>query len=364
MKAVKEFYSGKKILLTGDTGFKGSWLAIWLTHLGAKVYGYALAADTDQANFIKCGLEKVIHHVDGDIRDFKKLNAYIQEIKPDICFHLAAQPLVLSSYTDPVYNYETNVMGTINFLEALRNCASVKAAVVITTDKCYQNNEWIWGYRESDAMGGKDPYSASKACAEIVTHSYISSFFSDKDACKIATVRAGNVIGGGDWAEHRIIPDFFRAMVSGEELTLRNPDATRPWQHVLEPLRGYLLIGSLLAGDNGLKYTGAWNFGPAEENHVSVGTLVKNLARLNHNKVKYSIVKNANQPHEATLLKLDISKASFLLHWRPVLTLEQTLAFTTEGYEVEVGNSKDLLKERIKQIEKYSELVESSIPKI
>lgn len=342
-------YKGKKILITGDTGFKGSWLSIWLNELGAEVYGFALQPKTEKENFVQCGLADKIYHLEGDVRDKNCLMKYFSDVKPDIAFHLAAQPLVLESYLDPHYTFETNLMGTVNFFEAVRLTKSVKAAVNITSDKCYKNNEWVWGYRENEPMGGDDPYSASKGCSELITDSYVKSFFKDSH-CKIASARAGNVIGGGDWAENRIVPDFFRAVEKGEDLFLRNQNSTRPWQHVLEPLSGYLLLGSNLYLE-GNKYSGGWNFGPLDSSHHSVLELIKMMSE-KYGQGTYKVEEIENKPHEANLLKLDISKAINFLSWRPALTFEDTVCFTVEGYNSEITNE-PLYKARTRQIEKY-----------
>ncbi len=345
------FYKGKKILLTGDTGFKGSWLALWLVNLGAEVYGYSLPPRDKKENYESCNIASLIQHKDGDIRDGEKLKKYFKDVNPDLAFHLAAQPLVIDSYNDPVYNFDVNVMGTIQFLEALRASDNTKSAVVITTDKCYKNNEWQQGYKESDHLGGKDPYSASKACAEIVTESYAHSFF-QKNACSIATARAGNVIGGGDWASNRIIPDYFRAYESGAKLELRNPLAVRPWQHVLEPLFGYLTLGEKLYDDS--IFTGAWNFGPQELNHIPVEKLIITLSSIT-GKVDYAFAQQNEKLHEATLLKLDITKAQQQLHWFPKLNLKDMLTYTADGYLAQIEKRK-ILDNRIAQINDYSKL--------
>lgn len=344
-------YRGKKVLITGHTGFKGSWLAIWLKQLGAEVYGYALVPQSEKDNFVQCDLAKEIHHNEGDVRDLQKLKTYFEEVKPDIAFHLAAQPLVLLSYAQPAETFETNLMGVVNFFEAVRNTASVKAAVNITSDKCYDNKEWVWGYRENDAMGGKDPYSASKGCAELITSSYIHSFFSGENTCAVASGRAGNVIGGGDWSADRIVPDYFRAVFTGKKLVLRNPNATRPWQHVLEPLSGYLALGAMLFLQ-GKKYSGGWNFGPADGNNYTVKELIDRISD-GENTADYTSTKNISQHHEANFLKLDISKAINQLNWRPILNFEETVQFTVAGYEAE-KNQQDLLENRIKQIVAYT----------
>ncbi|RZJ83114.1 MAG: CDP-glucose 4,6-dehydratase, partial [Chryseobacterium sp.] len=303
----QNIYQGKKVLITGHTGFKGSWMAVWLKELGAEVYGYALAPQSEMDNFVICDLKNQIKHYEGDVRDGKKLKDFFQQVQPDFAFHLAAQPLVLLSYQDPVGTFDTNLMGTVNFWEAVRATLSVKAAVNVTTDKCYDNKEWVWGYRENDPMGGKDPYSASKGCSELITSSYLESFFKKEGTANIASARAGNVIGGGDWAADRIIPDYFRAVKKGEKLEIRNPYATRPWQHVLEPLSGYLNLGAELFL-HGKQFSGGWNFGPEDMANYSVKQLIDEMLLL-HSDGGYHIPPESVKLHEAVLLKLDISKA-------------------------------------------------------
>ncbi len=349
MDLFNNFYKGKKILITGDTGFKGSWLCIWLTELGAEVYGYALPPRTKDDNFVKSNLEKIIHHQDGDIRDLELLRKTFNQVKPDITFHLAAQALVLPSYNNPVETFHTNVMGTVNFFEAVRSTPSVKVALNVTSDKCYQNNEWVWGYRESDPMGGNDPYSASKGCSELITSSYLKSYFSSGD-CLVASGRAGNVIGGGDWAEHRIIPDVFRAYFSKQDLIIRNPHATRPWQFVLEPVFGYLMLAKTVY-EKGRAFTGGWNFGPNAGKDHSVSDVIGHIKK-NVPELKYKSDESTNKPHEATLLKLDISKSLTYLNWRPLLKFEETIEFTAEGYLSEKNNV-DVYQSRVNQIKQY-----------
>lgn len=344
-------YKGKKVLITGDTGFKGSWLAIWLKELGAEVYGYALAPLTNKDNFVRCKLAEHIKHQDGDIRDLEKLKNYFNSIKPDFAFHLAAQPLVIESYHNPHYNFETNLMGTVNFFEAVRQCPSVKVAINVTTDKCYQNNEWIWGYRENDAMGGEDPYSASKGCSELITNSYTKSFFTKENTAHVASGRAGNVIGGGDWAENRIIPDMMRAYESKSKASIRNPDSVRPWQFVLEPLFGYLKLGEKL-GKEGKTFSGGWNFGPAAFENYSVGDVVAQIKK-HIPGMEIDSPKSTDKKHEAGLLKLDITKAVNLLNWKPKLNFEQTIQYTVEGYMDEMDPKKDLYTSRVNQINNY-----------
>jgi len=347
IKLFSGIYNGKRILITGDTGFKGSWLSLWLNEMGAEVYGYALPPKTEKDNYVVCKLNNIIKHEDGDIRDRDHLLNYFKEVNPHIAFHLAAQPLVLDSYNSPHYTYETNLMGTVNFFEAVRISPKIKAAVNITSDKCYENNEWIWGYRENDPMGGKDPYSSSKGCSELITSSYISSFFTDSE-CNIASVRAGNVIGAGDWSENRVVPDFFRAFIDKQTLKIRNPSATRPWQHVLESLGGYLLLAAKLYNDPSL--SGGWNFGPKEEMNYKVYELIKLLQGHSPGiSIEYS---DDITTKEAGLLKLDISKAVFKLKWQPVLSFEDTVKLTADGY-ISDFTGKDALQNRIDAIHKY-----------
>lgn len=344
-------YKGKKVLVTGDTGFKGSWLCIWLKELGADVYGYSLPPLTPKDNFVTTGLANHLHHKDGDIRDKDALMAYFNLVKPDMALHLAAQPLVIESYHNPHYNFETNLMGTVNFFEAVRATPSVKVAINVTTDKCYHNNEWIWGYRENDAMGGNDPYSASKGCSELITNSYIKSFFSKEETAHVASGRAGNVIGGGDWAENRIIPDMIRAYESKQMAVIRNPDSVRPWQFVLEPLFGYLRLGEKLLKE-GKSYAGGWNFGPAAFENYTVGDVVAEVKKLIPD-IKLEAPSSNQKQHEAGLLKLDITKAVNLLAWKPKLNFEQTIQFSIEGYLDELNKNTDLYKSRVEQIKKY-----------
>ena len=352
-KLFKDIYRGKKVLITGDTGFKGSWLAIWLLEMGADVFGYALPPKTNQDNFVTTGLASKITHEDGDIRDLDHFSNFFNKVKPDIAFHLAAQPLVLESYEDPVTTFSTNLMGTANFFEAVRKSDSVKAAINITSDKCYKNNEWVWGYRESDPMGGNDPYSASKGASEIITASYLNSFFSKKGTSNIASVRAGNVIGGGDWAENRIVPDFFRAVQKNEHLEIRYPEATRPWQHVLEPLSGYLLLGAKLFSE-GKSFSGGCNFGPLGDAHHTVENLINKMIQ-EYGRGSYQTMGDQEKLHEAHLLKLDISKAIHYLKWNPALNFDETVKFTVQGYkdELESGN---VYESRVRQIRSYVKL--------
>lgn len=343
-------YKGKKVVVTGDTGFKGSWLCIWLKELGADVYGYALPALTQKDNFIATGLSDKINHMDGDIRNLEHLQKYFNEVKPDIAFHLAAQPLVIESYNNPHYNFETNLMGTVNFFEAVRTCTTVKVAINVTTDKCYQNNEWIWGYRENDAMGGDDPYSASKGCSELITNSYIKSFFIKENTAHVASGRAGNVIGGGDWADNRIIPDMMRAHQSDCASIIRNPNSVRPWQFVLEPVYGYMRLGEKL-WTNGKEFSGGWNFGPAAFENYSVADVVEEIRKIIPS-IKIDVPATTEKLHEAGLLKLDITKAVNQLGWKPKLNFEETIRFTINGY-LDENSSNNTYNCRVKQIEAY-----------
>lgn len=326
-----EIYKNKKVLVTGHTGFKGSWLTAWLIKLGANVAGYALEPKTKKDNFCLCNLDTRIDDYRKDIRDYSALKKVIDEVEPEIIFHLAAQPLVLESYKNPHYTVETNTLGTLHVLEAFRLTKTAKVLITITTDKVYENYEWIYGYREVDRLGGKDTYSASKAAAEIIIHSYQKSFFENDNSKLIASVRAGNVIGGGDWSENRIVPDCIKALEKNEPIIIRNPYATRPWQHVLEPLAGYLLLGEkLLQGKN--EFQSAWNFGPIYENNKNVETLVANIIKL-YGEGVYKIEQNTNAPFESYFLSLDITKAIQKLNWSPILNFEETIKFTIDWYK-------------------------------
>ena len=324
-------FSGRRVFITGHTGFKGSWLAFLLKEIGAEVLGYALPPVEKNNHFDLLGLEQIIEHVEADIRDEQKLIATMNGFCPEFVFHLAAQALVRPSYSDPKTTFETNVMGSVNLLEAVRKCKSVKSLVYITSDKCYENVEWLWGYRENDRIGGYDPYSSSKAAAELIFSSYLRSFFFDRQNLGAASVRAGNVIGGGDWAEDRIIPDCVRAIESGKPIHLRNPSATRPWQHVLEPLSGYLLLAAQL-WKKPSAYAGSWNFGPSSKEVRTVLEVAENLvARLGQGTIK--IETSVENKHEANLLQLNCDKAHQLLGWYPRWDFERTLDFTSDWYK-------------------------------
>ena len=343
------FWNGKKVLLTGHTGFKGSWLAFWLDSLGAQICGYALAPDGEINLFDNLRLAGQIKHVVGDIRDLAHFEKTIADFQPDVVFHLAAQSLVRRSYRQPVETYETNVIGTVNVLEAVRRTESVKSVVIITTDKVYENKEWLWAYRENERLGGFDPYSNSKACAELAVSAYRNSFFAGGD-CLIASARAGNVIGGGDWSEDRLLPDVFRSLVFGEKLEVRNPFSVRPWQHVLEPLAGYLTLAEkLFEGEKSCAE--AWNFGPAEDDSKPVGWILEEIKRIWNAPVNWRIG-TEKQPHEANLLKLDSTKARTELGWIPKLNISEAVKLTADWYRG-YKDKTDLIEITKNQIEFY-----------
>ncbi|MBO1224501.1 MAG: CDP-glucose 4,6-dehydratase [Candidatus Scalindua sediminis] len=323
-------YKDKTILITGHTGFKGSWLTLWLKQLGAEVTGYSLKEHPNSDHFFALRLD--VRNIFADIRDRDTLLKTIAELKPDIIFHLAAQSLVRESYRDPAVTYETNVIGTLNVLEAVRNCESVSAVINVTSDKVYENREWGRGYRETDHLGGYDPYSSSKACSEILTSSYRNSFFEDNDRkTLIASARAGNVIGGGDWAQERLLPDIAKSVIEGNRVKIRSPKSVRPWQHVLEPLSGYLLLGQkLLEGKR--EFASAWNFGPENSSCINVQEVTK-FIRQYWDKVEMVIDEEQGKFHEAGLLKLDSSKASLDLDWAPVWDIDKTVKKTVEWYD-------------------------------
>ena len=322
-KVNSSFWNGKKVFMTGHTGFKGSWLSLWLQSMGAIVKGYSLAPPTNPSLFTVADVAANMISQIGDIRDLIQLKESMLVFNPDILIHMAAQPLVRLSYVEPVDTYTTNVIGTVNVLEAARNCISLKAIVSVTTDKCYENNEWAWGYRENEPMGGHDPYSSSKGCAELVSSAYRTSFFNTQDSAALATARAGNVIGGGDWADDRLIPDILGAFEKSKSVVVRNPLSTRPWQHVLEPLSGYLVLAENLY-TNGQEYAGAWNFGPKDEDCKPVNWILDQMVTAWGEGARWELDQN-NNPHEAGFLKLDCSKAKQKLHWEPKWNLDLTL---------------------------------------
>ena len=324
------FWLNRRIFLTGHTGFKGSWLSLWLQQLGAQITGYALPAPTQPSLFDKARVAQGMTSIIGDIRDASSLFAAMRDAKPEIVIHMAAQPLVRRSYTDPVETYSTNVMGTVHLLESVRQCDSVRSVVNVTTDKCYENQEWVWPYRENEPMGGHDPYSSSKGCSELVTSSYRNSFFNPDQHAQhgvaLASARAGNVIGGGDWASDRLVPDILSSFTQGQPVVIRSPHAIRPWQHVLEPIRGYLTLAERLYTE-GAAFAEAFNFGPRPDDAQPVQWIVDKLAKLWGHEASWTLDSSA-QPHEAMFLKLDISKAAHRLGWHPALHLEQALQMT------------------------------------
>lgn len=345
------FWNGKKVFLTGHTGFKGSWLSLWLQSMGAVVKGYALAPPTHPSLFEVAEVAKNMASEIGDIRDLEQVKKSMLDFNPDILIHMAAQPLVRLSYLNPVDTYTTNVIGTVNVLEAARICPNLKAIVSVTTDKCYENREWAWGYRENEAMGGHDPYSSSKGCAELVTAAYRNSFFNTKDAAALATARAGNVIGGGDWAEDRLIPDILKAFEQSEPVTVRNPLSTRPWQHVLEPLSGYLVLAEELY-NNGDKFAEAWNFGPKDEDCKPVNWILDKMVADWGEGSSWELDTN-NNPHEAGFLKLDCSKAKQKLNWEPKWNLTQTLHSIVKWHK-SWKNKEDMKQKCLQEITSYS----------
>ena len=353
----RNFWKDKKVFITGHTGFKGAWLSLWLQDCGAILTGYALAPNTKpnlfEAALVSDGMESII----GDIRDLEKITKAISDCSPDIVIHMAAQPLVRLSYRNPVDTYSINVMGTVNLFEAVRNTASVKAVINVTTDKCYENKEWIWGYRENEPMGGHDPYSNSKGCSELVTSAYRESFFNYSGSAKIASARAGNVIGGGDWAEDRLIPDIFKSFENNDLVLIRNPSATRPWQHVLEPLSGYLTLAEklYLHGD---EFAEAWNFGPEDRDVMPVRAIIEYLTKQWGNNASW-VHDESEQPHEAQLLKLDISKANKSLEWAPKWSLFKALDSIVEWHQNWIDGS-DIKKITLKQIHEYEKFFEKS----
>lgn len=343
------FWRGRVVAITGHTGFKGSWLCEWLLSMGAKLSGYALSPPTDPALFDQLGLEDRLDHRLGDVREFSDLANWVKDSDPEIVFHMAAQPLVRRSYAEPLETFAVNIMGTAHLLESSRARSNIKAIVVVTTDKCYENREWDWGYRENEALGGHDPYSSSKACAELVTQAYRNSFFcGDGQVPHLATARAGNVIGGGDWAEDRLIPDAVRAFANGSQVAVRYPDAVRPWQHVLEPLRGYLTLAERLASPEGAAFAEAWNFGPSERDARSVRWVLDRFNDLWPGAPGWTRV-GPTQPHEAGFLKLDCSKAAARLAWKPVLSLDTALSLTAEWYRAAAAgqNPADVMRAQI-----------------
>jgi len=347
-------YQGKRVLVTGDTGFKGSWISIWLTLLGADVIGYSSYLPSKPCLFSVCNVDKLITHIDGDIRDTIALNKAFKKYKPEFVFHLAAQPIVRRAFSDPVLTMQTNVMGTVNILECMRKFSKEVTAVIITSDKCYSNMEWDWGYRETDPLGGNDPYSSSKACAELICHAYFKSYFSGLGKrSKMATARAGNVVGGGDWAEDRIVPDCVRAWSRNDIVTVRNPKATRPWQHVLEPLSGYLWIGAILKKRSHLNGQ-SFNFGPDYKVRESVGELIHIFSKYFSGRNKWRYADKRSVSKESMFLRVSCDKALKYLDWYGVLSFTDTIKLTAEWYDAYYrANNSDMLNFTRDQINYY-----------
>jgi len=356
-----EFWREKTVLVTGHTGFKGSWLSLWLSQLGARVVGYGLAPSSSKSNFVVSRVAERIRAVEADVCDLSRLNETLAEHRPEIVFHLAARSLVRPSYADPIETFRTNILGTASVLEAIRRQSTAKAVVIVTSDKCYENREWLWGYREDEPLGGRDPYSSSKACAELVTASFRSSYFHPDDHGRhgigVATARAGNVIGGGDWAADRLVPDVLDAHGRSEELVIRNPSAVRPWQFVLEPLDGYMALAERLYCD-GPRFSEAWNFGPREGDVLSVEALVKRLGAHLNGGVRYRVVRDAAL-HEATQLRLDCSKASAKLGWRPRTSVDDALKLIAD-WQNQLVSEKDMQAVSLGQIQAFQSLAEGA----
>lgn len=344
----RDFWRGRRVFLTGHTGFKGAWMALILRHLGAVAYGYALPTDDDRSIFDAAGVVNDIDHSIGDVRDLRQMHGALARAEPEIVIHMAAQSLVRRSYAEPVDTYAVNVMGTVNLLEAIRHVSSIKAALIVTSDKCYDNAGWVWGYRENERFGGHDPYSNSKGCAELVTDAYRRSFFHTPGSTAIASCRAGNVVGGGDWSADRLVPDAMRAFGDRKPLRIRNPAAVRPWQHVIDPVLAYLELAERLT-QQGPAFAEGWNFGPASTSEVPVSRIVDGLVSLWGDGARWELDGNEH-PHEANFLKLDCSKAAARIGWRPLIDLEETLQLTVEWYKA-AQNQRNLRTLSLEQIE-------------
>ena len=349
------FWNAKRVLVTGHTGFKGAWLSLWLRQRGAEVVGFSLAPVSDPSLFELADLKSEIDSITGDIREISALRECVSHFKPELVFHMAAQSLVRASYRDPIGTYATNVMGTVNLLECVRETPETRVVVNVTSDKCYENREWAWGYRENERMGGHDPYSSSKGCSELVTAAYRRSFLS---SVGVATGRAGNVIGGGDWAEDRLIPDCMRALARGEAIGVRNPTSVRPWQHVLEPLRGYLLLAEKL-WEKPADFSEGWNFGPEVSDARSVSWIADRITGLWGNGARWEQVESDTAPHEAHSLKLDCSLAKSRLGWKPRLSLSEALEWVVGWYQ-ELENGQSAAELTIAQIKNYEQLGEKN----
>jgi CDP-glucose 4,6-dehydratase len=349
------FWSGRRVLVTGHTGFKGSWLSLWLQSLGAEVSGFALAPPTDPSLFAVARVAEGMRSINADIRDAQSLDGAFRQARPEVVIHMAAQALVREGYASPVETYATNVMGTVNVLDAVRRFGDTRSVIVVSSDKCYENREWAWGYRENDSLGGRDPYSSSKACTELVTAAYRDAYFNPQRHAEhrvaVASARAGNVIGGGDWARDRLVPDVLRSLAASEPARIRNPGAIRPWQHALEALDGYLTLAELLATRGPDEYTGAWNFGPSDDDMRTVQWLVERLAAKWGAGASW-IADDGRNPHEAHFLKLDCSKARALLAWRPRWSLETALDGTVDWHRRWLAGE-DMRKHCLGQIADY-----------
>jgi CDP-glucose 4,6-dehydratase len=352
------FWRARKVLVTGHTGFKGSWLCLWLQSMGAEVVGYSAGSPSSPCLFDLAGVGDAMTNVDGDIRDTAKVRDVVASQRPEVVIHMAAQPLVRRSYVDPVGTYATNVMGTVNLLDAVRQVDDVRVAINVTTDKVYENREWEWGYREGEPKGGRDPYSNSKACSELVTSAYRESFFGDESGVAVATVRAGNVIGGGDWGQDRLIPDVMRAALDREELLIRNPAAIRPWQHALNPLSGYLKLAESLWESNEL--ADGWNFGPDDRDARPVQWILERLSALWGEPIPWRH-DGGSHPHEAMYLRLDSSKARVRLGWTPRWDLDQALTSIVSWYKA-YREGEDLREHSLRQIEEFAEAPVPSVP--
>ena len=351
-----EFWRTKRVFVTGHTGFKGAWLSLWLEKLGAKVTGYALAPPSKPNLFEVANIAEGMTSIIADIGDYHALRAAVDQARPEIIIHMAAQSLVRFSYANPIETYATNVLGTVHLLESVRHTPGIKAVLNVTSDKCYENREWVWGYREDDPMGGYDPYSSSKGCAELVTAAYRRSYFTptteNENTIALASVRAGNVIGGGDWGQDRLIPDIVRAIESGQKAVIRNPEAVRPWQHVLEPLSGYLRLAQALY-EEGLAFSEAWNFGPRDDDAQPVAWLAEKVTHLWGNRAAYCTDPATADRHEANYLKLDCSKARARLKWQPRMSLDRALEMTVAWYEAYFSGKQDMRALSLAQIAEY-----------
>ena len=360
LEPISDIYRNKKVIITGHTGFKGSWLSLWLSILGAEVYGISNGIPTSPSNYESSSISDIVNDIRVDIRDFNKLNNYIKKIQPDFIFHLAAQPIVNYSFENPLETWQINSLGTVNILESIRLNLKKCIAIFITSDKVYDNQEWSWGYRENDKLGGADPYSSSKAGAELSISSYFRSYFKNSSDIRICSVRAGNVIGGGDWAENRIVPDCIRSWLGNKAVFLRNPKSTRPWQHVLEPLSGYLTVAALLENNPSLNGE-TYNFGPTSEQNKSVEELVEGLSKF-FPKANYKINNDNSHNHlESKLLKLNCDKAQNDLCWAPTLDFHQTLDLTASWYKFYSSNHNETREITLDQINFFSKINKSNL---